>query len=71
MLVLAALRGLPPRQRAAVVLRYWNDHSIDETARELGVSPGTVKSQCAKALTTLRRALGDAEQITFNSGGSR
>src|ERR1051326_7122857 len=36
--VLAALRGLPPRQRATVVLRYWEDRSVEETADLLGVS---------------------------------
>ncbi len=55
--VLAALRTLPPRQRAAVVLRYWEDRSIEETAEALSISPGTVKSQCAKGLATLRSAL--------------
>ncbi|MEU4219362.1 SigE family RNA polymerase sigma factor [Actinoplanes sp. NPDC026623] len=55
--VLAALRALPPRQRAAVVLRYWEDRSTEETAEALGVAAGTVKSQCAKALATLRGSL--------------
>jgi RNA polymerase sigma-70 factor (sigma-E family) len=60
--VLAAVRALPPRQRAAVILRYWEDRSIEETADALGVSSGTVKSQCAKGLEALRRTLGrDAE----------
>lgn len=64
--VLAALKTLPPRQRAAVVLRYWEDRDIEETAALLGVSQGTVKSQCAKAMATLRVALGD---ISMTSGG--
>jgi RNA polymerase sigma-70 factor (sigma-E family) len=59
MSVLAALRGLPPKQRAAVVLRYWEDRSVEETAAMLGVAPGTVKSQCAKALAALRVVLQD------------
>ncbi|MEY9856654.1 RNA polymerase sigma-70 factor (sigma-E family) [Catenulispora sp. GAS73] len=57
--VLSALRGLAPRQRAAVVLRYWEDRSVEETAALLGVSPGTVKSQSARALAALRVALQD------------
>ncbi|MEU5000232.1 SigE family RNA polymerase sigma factor [Streptomyces sp. NPDC021622] len=53
----AAVRRLPPRQRAVVVLRYFEDLGVDETAGILGCTPGTVKSQSAKALRTLRAAL--------------
>jgi RNA polymerase sigma-70 factor (sigma-E family) len=59
--VRAALAALPPRQRATVVLRYCYGLPIDQTAKELGCSEGTVKSQTAKALTTLRRALAPVE----------
>ncbi len=55
--VRAALANLPPRQRATLVLRYYCDLPVEETARELGCTPGTVKSQTAKGLTTLRRVL--------------
>jgi len=55
--VMDAMRQLPPRQRAAVVLRYFEQLSEAETAAALGCSVGTVKSQTSRALTTLRRTL--------------
>jgi RNA polymerase sigma-70 factor (sigma-E family) len=59
--VLAALTTLGPRQRAVVVLRHWHDLDVADTARILGCSPGTVKSQNARALTHLRDYLGAAD----------
>ncbi|HST68013.1 MAG TPA: SigE family RNA polymerase sigma factor [Mycobacteriales bacterium] len=58
--LLAALARLPARQRAAVVLRYWADLDIAETARVLGVSEGTVKSSSSKGLAALRGVLQDS-----------
>ncbi|MGW5717158.1 SigE family RNA polymerase sigma factor [Amycolatopsis sp. NPDC003865] len=55
----AALDRLPARQRATVVLRYFGDLPVADTARALGCSEGTVKSQTAKAVETLRELLGD------------
>lgn len=52
--VLAALATLPRGQRAVVVLRYFDDLTEAQTAATLGVSIGTVKSQNARALRTLR-----------------
>lgn len=53
----AEVRRLPTRMRAAVVLRYFEDLSVAETARELGCSEGAVKSQTHHALRRLRASL--------------
>ena len=55
--LLAQLAELPPRQRAVIVLRYFCDLSIEDTAEVLGCTAGTVKSQTARALQTLRGRL--------------
>jgi RNA polymerase sigma-70 factor (sigma-E family) len=60
MVVLDALAALPPRGRAVVVLRYWEDMSVQQVAAVLGCSQGNVKSQSARALDKLRTVLGDA-----------
>jgi len=51
----AAVRDLPPRRRAVVVLRYFEDLTEAATAAAMGCSVGTVKSQSSKALASLRR----------------
>ena len=52
--LMRALAQVPPRQRAVLVLRYWQDLSVEDTAAALGCSTGTVKSQAARGLDTLR-----------------
>ncbi|MQY15693.1 RNA polymerase sigma-E factor [Streptomyces sp. RB5] len=59
--LLAALAGLPPRARAMVVLRYWDDLSVETVAGLLGCSASTVKSQCSRALGRLREQLGEGD----------
>ncbi|MBK5307970.1 MAG: SigE family RNA polymerase sigma factor [Frankiaceae bacterium] len=53
----AALRNLPLGQRKVVALRHYLGLSVEETAADLGISTGTVKSQTSDALAALRRAL--------------
>jgi RNA polymerase sigma-70 factor (sigma-E family) len=55
--LLDALRALPPRMRAVVVLRYVEDRSERETAELLGCSPGAVKSAASRGLARLRQSL--------------
>jgi RNA polymerase sigma-70 factor (sigma-E family) len=55
--MVTALRRVPARQRAALVLRYYEDLSEEQTAAVLGCSVGTVKSQTARGLVRLREAL--------------
>jgi RNA polymerase sigma-70 factor (sigma-E family) len=63
----AALMTLPPRRRATVVLRYYCDFSVEQTAQLLGCTPGTVKSQTAKALTQLRGVLEPSDARTSDA----
>jgi RNA polymerase sigma-70 factor (sigma-E family) len=59
--VLQALARLAPRQRATLVLRFWEDLSVEQTADLLGCSAGTVRSQTARGLATLRGLLLDTQ----------
>ncbi len=54
--LLRALQDVPPRQRAALVLRFVHDLSVEQAAEALGCSTGTVKSQTARGLQALRAA---------------
>jgi RNA polymerase sigma-70 factor (sigma-E family) len=60
------LGQLPPRQRAVIVLRYWEQRSETETAALLGCSEGTVKSAASRGLQHLRElsAMGDPTELT-------
>ncbi|MBA2956011.1 SigE family RNA polymerase sigma factor [Nocardioides sp. MAH-18] len=58
--LMAALARLPGRQRACVVLRYFEELDVRETAHVLRCSEGTVKSQTSRALASLRSMLDDA-----------
>ncbi len=60
-----ALGTLAPKARAVVVLRYWDDMSVDQVAALLGCSPGNVKSQSARALEKLRLLLDDPQASAF------
>ncbi len=67
----AAVTALPPGQRAVLVLRYYCDLNIDQTAAALGCSTGTVKSQTAKAIAALRGRLGGKSAATTGKGPRR
>jgi RNA polymerase sigma-70 factor (sigma-E family) len=67
-LLLRALAELHPSQRTIVVLRYWDDLSVEQTAAVLGCSTGNVKSQASRGLTHLRGAL---SSIVTAEGGQR
>lgn len=56
--VVAALLTVPPRQRAAIVLRYYQDLTETQTAEVMGCSVGSVKSQVSAGLRRLRESLG-------------
>jgi RNA polymerase sigma-70 factor (sigma-E family) len=58
------LAQVPPRQRAVLVLRYFLDCDVAETARVISCSEGTVKSQTARGLERLRHLFGETESMT-------
>ncbi|MGW2047026.1 SigE family RNA polymerase sigma factor [Streptomyces sp. NPDC001858] len=63
--LLKALAALPPRQREAVVLRYWEDLTETQTAEAMGCSVGTVKSNAAKGIAKLRAIPELADTVTY------
>jgi RNA polymerase sigma-70 factor (sigma-E family) len=71
LMILEALAALPPKGRAVVMLRYWEDLSIDEVAGLLGCSPGNVKSQSSRSLSKLRELLDGAVTAPPEPGRQR
>jgi RNA polymerase sigma-70 factor (sigma-E family) len=65
--LLDALGHLSPRDRAIIVLRYWEDHSVQTVAGLLGLTPGMVKTQSMRALASLRALLGE-DEVTPTAG---
>jgi len=63
-----AIQALPPRMRATLVLRYYEDLTEAETATQLGCSVGSVKSQTHHALKRLRTTLGDRAMAGITKG---
>jgi RNA polymerase sigma-70 factor (sigma-E family) len=55
--VLAALAGLPVKQRAVLVLRYWEDLTVEATASALNMRPGTVRSHASRGIAAMRSAV--------------
>jgi RNA polymerase sigma-70 factor (sigma-E family) len=63
--VLRIMRTLPPKQRAVLVLRYFEQLTEEEAARALGCSVGTVKSNASRAIQRLRTEVGDGRDLAL------
>ena len=68
-MLLRGLAMLPVRQRAVLVLRYFEDLSEVQAAAMLGCSVGTVKSQAARALARLRELTSETSETSETGGG--
>jgi RNA polymerase sigma-70 factor (sigma-E family) len=69
--LLAALRTLAPLDRAVVVLRYWEDRSVEETAHALHLSSAAVKNRSLRALAALRTQLADVREPILSPEAQR
>ncbi|MDI2132537.1 SigE family RNA polymerase sigma factor [Yinghuangia seranimata] len=70
MALLDAVAHLPPRCRAVILLRFWEDQSVEDTAAALGCTTGTVKSQTSRGLAALRQRLRDDGGYAGYDGGT-
>ncbi len=66
MTLLDAIGQLPPRDRAIIVARYWEDQSVATVAETLSISPAVVKTRCLRSLARLRTLLGDDKLALFS-----
>ena len=64
----AELQALPIKQRSAIVLRFYEDLSVADTAYALGCSEGSVKSQVSRGLARLKQTLGDIDELPEMKG---
>jgi RNA polymerase sigma-70 factor (sigma-E family) len=71
MAIISAIRSLPARQREVVILRFFADLSVSDTAAAIGASEGTVKTHTSRALTALREALADMANESTNRKGPK
>lgn len=67
----AVLQVLPDRQREALLLRFFEDLSVEQTAQVMQCAPGTVKATVHQALATLRKKLAPAPALSTDSDSSR
>lgn len=70
-LLVRALKDLPPRQRAVLVMRYWEDLTEAQIAAALNCSPSNVRSQASRALARLRQQAGNPSSLKYSEAGER